>query len=72
MYSIMALSFENGNYVLTYKGHLENKTHKSIDVCRYLCHEIPYSGNIWRGDFGEFGQLSVIPQTKTIQISTYN
>ena len=24
--SIMVLTFETGNYVLTYKGHLENKT----------------------------------------------
>ena len=23
--SIMVLTFENGNYILTYKGHLENK-----------------------------------------------
>ena len=34
-------------------------------------------GTVWRetlagGNIGEFGELSVIRQTKTIQISTYN
>ena len=32
--------------------------------------------HIWEkfsgGKFGKFGELSVIPQTKTIEISTYN
>ena len=28
----MALTFENGNYVLTYKDHLENKTTIKVQV----------------------------------------
>ena len=37
----MAITFENGNYVQTYKGHLENNTTiKSIGVSGYLSHEI--------------------------------
>ena len=36
--------------------------------------EIPYSGKLdwWGGKFGEFVELSVICQTETIQLSTYN
>ena len=40
--------------------------------------DIPYSGKVWKGEslegrkFGKFGKSSVIPQTKTIQISSYN
>ena len=30
------------------------------------------AGKFGRGKFGEFGKLSVIRQTKTIQISIYN
>ena len=29
-------------------------------------------GNFGGGNVGKFGELSVIPQTKTIQISTYD
>ena len=37
----MALIFENGNYILTYKGHLENKAGiKSIGVWWYLSYKI--------------------------------
>ena len=43
-WSIMALTFENGNFILTYKGHLENKT--TIKSIGYLSHEI-YGKNNW-------------------------
>ena len=37
MWSIMALTFENGNYMQAYKGHLEIKTTiKSISIWCYL------------------------------------
>ena len=36
------------------------------------CIHIPYSGKFGGGKFGEFGELFVIRQTKTIQLSTYN
>ena len=37
-----------------------------------LKYKIPYSGKFGGGKFGDFGESSVIRQTKTIQISTYN
>ena len=39
----MVLIFENGNYIETYKGHLENKT--SIESIVFLVLLIPQ--NIW-------------------------
>ena len=36
----------------------------------FIC--IPYSGKVWRVETGEFGELSVICQTKTIQSSSHN
>ena len=44
----MALEFENGNYILIYKGHLENKTDiKNIGVFGDIYPTNIYGKNNW-------------------------
>ena len=39
------------------------------NICMYSI--VPYCSNVWWGKCGEFGKLSLICQTKTIQISLF-
>jgi len=47
-----------------------------IVTCSYTlpccASHLPYSRKVWLGEFDEFGKSSLIHQTKTIQIFTYN
>ena len=64
-WSITALTFETGDYILTYRGHLENKTGiNSIGVWWYLCHEKYGKNNwyVWEVEISAASKLVILSQ----------